>query len=171
MAADGTKLPGFFIFVGMPGKTIAKRELPQLNRLEREHAVFAVQKNAWCDEQLMLQWVDMIWDPFTKQKNRRCILLLDAAYAHHTQAVKEKFASMGTILISLPPGETSKVQVLDVGINRPFKEKVRELVTEHNQNNATTIGRSEMAEVVINAWKTIRRETIVNTYRHIGITN
>jgi len=51
--------------------------------------------------------------------------LLDAASGHKTADVKEIFKKQGTMLAMIPGGLTSKLQPLDISVNKSFKSKVR----------------------------------------------
>jgi hypothetical protein len=71
----------------------------------------------------------------------------------------------------IPPGTTSRAQVLDVGINRPFKDAFKNAVLSwmvNNRESAKKIGREEISEFIILSWDKITSESIINTFRHIG---
>ena len=169
MAGDGYKLPGFHIFTGAPGKTVERRNLPELNRLDRNLANFAVQPKAWCDTEMMLKWIDVVWIPFVRTKTGTCMLLIDCCLSHLTPEVQKALGKANTLTIMLPNGETLAVQVLDVGINKPFKTMVTASIDEHLIRKGTSVGRPEMAAFVIDAWKQITSETIVRTFLKIGL--
>ena len=54
------------------------------------------------------------------------ILFADVHTAQQTEAVKILLRNCGTTLINVPPGTTSRVQPLDVAINKSYKTYVRE---------------------------------------------
>ena len=54
------------------------------------------------------------------------ILLADVHRAQQTANAKKLLQNKSTLLISVPPGCTSRVQPLDVSINKPFKHAIRE---------------------------------------------
>jgi hypothetical protein len=62
------------------------------------------------------------------------------------------------------------VQILDVGVNKPFKDYYRNAVLNWKvqHGNRAKPGRRECAEWIANAWDKIRAETITNTCRSIG---
>jgi DDE superfamily endonuclease len=72
------------------------------------------------DLDLMLQWIEHAWKPSVT-----CLkvsyILLDCWTSHLTTAVKEVFENCNTELDLIPKGNTSKLQPMDVGINKPFK--------------------------------------------------
>ena len=49
--------------------------------------------------------------------------------------MKELLKKHKTFLVSVPPGCTSRVQVVDVLINKPFKDEVRSLFEDHLDKN------------------------------------
>jgi hypothetical protein len=86
---------------------------------------YAVQKKAWMDEERMLDWVERVWKPFTDTRNdRMTMLLLDECTSHMTWRVKDRIISCGTELEFIPAGYTSRLQVMDVGLNKPYKDRV-----------------------------------------------
>ena len=94
-----------------------------MNRQYEKNIYFSVQENAWCDQETFEEWIDFVWMPFVETKRPLpTLLILDQYKVHQQDKILEKLANLGTLVIHLPPGETSKLQVLDVGINKPFKD-------------------------------------------------
>jgi len=52
-------------------------------------------------------------------------LIYDSMRAHLTDAVKAKVKKTNSELAVIPGGLTKELQLLDIGINRPFKAKLR----------------------------------------------
>lgn len=73
------------------------------------------------NESLMLEWIDLVWEPATE--GQRTFLVLDAFVAHFTPAVKQKFKEITTVPLAIPGGCTSKLQPLDVSLNKQFQFK------------------------------------------------
>ena len=71
------------------------------------------QDKAWMDKP-MLEWIDLVWEPATE--GRRALLILDSFSA----AIKERLKKINTVLVVIPGGCMSKVQPLDVSLNKPF---------------------------------------------------
>lgn len=70
-------------------------------------------------------------------------------------------------------GYTSKLQILDVGINKPFKQYCRERQVEYmvSQNSAIEKPtRQVVAHWALEAWNRITIDTIKNSWRRVGIT-
>jgi DDE superfamily endonuclease len=76
------------------------------------------------DEPLMLEWIEKIWKPEVKDK-QQTYLILDKCRTHLTLWVRNAFAACKTEIELIPGGYTSKVQPMDVGSNKPFKNNIR----------------------------------------------
>jgi hypothetical protein len=160
---DGWKLPPFVILKGQRNGRIIAKKLPDLNS-QYDDVVFSCQENAWCDEKAMLEWIELVWKPFATLKYPHLtLLILDQFSVHKTNSVLEALSDLGTIVIHLPPGETSKLQILDVGVNRPFKHYCQLGIHEFD-----TISRAKISQVIQDSWSKITQETINQTYQHIG---
>lgn len=83
--------------------------------------------------------------------------------------VCDQLAELGTQTDFIVAGYTSKLQVLDVGINRPFKDNYEKLLNQYLQDGGEKPGRPLVATWTSLAWSAITVDTIVNTWRHIGI--
>ena len=78
-----------------------------------------VQEKAREDETMMMEWIDLvIWEQATE--GRRALLILDSLSAHITMAIKQKLKEINTVPVVIPGGCTSKVQPLDMNLNKPF---------------------------------------------------
>ena len=111
--ASGHMLPPMIIFKG-------KREL----KFTRPPSyVVTVQKKGWMDGELMSTWLKKIVLPYTKKA--KTLLIIDS-FSAHTDAAFALLASKNNIdLAIIPGGCTSKVQPLDVSLNKPFKDVAR----------------------------------------------
>ena len=169
IALSGEKLPGLCVFAGVRRATVHK-ECRQHSKINPDLFLFTVQKKAWCDEEVMLEWIKRVWKPYINKLGAGpFLLLLDDFSVHHTVKVKMALSKLRTVVLYIPPGATSKAQPLDVGINKPFKsavytQQVQILITDPT----IAIGRSEIATFMINAWKQTSKKSIVKTFRHIG---
>ena len=76
------------------------------------------------NEELVLEWIELVWEPATEW--HRALLVLDSFNAHLTPAVKRKLKEINTIPVFIQGGCTSKVQPLDVCLNKPFKSYIRQ---------------------------------------------
>ena len=78
------------------------------------------------NEHEMLWWVENIWTRQAQCRNNpRSLLILDLFAGHKTDSVKWRFWKKNTDLALIPKGLTSRLQPLDVFINKSFKSKVK----------------------------------------------
>lgn len=77
----------------------------------------------------------------------------------------------GTKVDFIPASMTSTLQVLDVGINKPFKDLVREQYETFMGSNASNAkpSRRNVTDWIIAAWDSITTESVVHTWKKIGI--
>ena len=74
----------------------------------------------------MLEWLKIVWDRRPRAfLNQPSILVLDALKGHLTDSVKNQLRKMNTELV-MPGGKTSVLQPMDVSINKPFKDRLRQ---------------------------------------------
>ena len=111
-----------FVFKAKPGGRV-QREL----RNFPEEAVYTVQHNAWMDESVMLQWVDRVLKPWSETVPENVVpyLLLDSYKVHLMTTVTRQIESLGIEVDHIPGGCTGLAQPIDVGIGKPFKNRVR----------------------------------------------
>jgi hypothetical protein len=108
------------------------------------------------------------------------MLVLDSFKEHLTQQVEEEMRKANTDLVVIPGGITSQLQVLDVVINKPFKDHLRQLyngwLLEGNhalapggklkKPSVTTLG-----EGILTAWGRIYSESILAGFKKCCISN
>jgi hypothetical protein len=175
VTASGVKLDPFLIFSGSKKGPIRVKELKELIGYP-DGIKYTTQNKAWMDEETMLEWIEAVWKPFTKERLGLFLLILDEAKAHMTAKVVQAISKCRTILEIIPGGYTSKLQVLDVGVNRPFKhyyedlsgQFVRKWIMEHPPGEKVKPTRQDVAHWVCNSWNNIPTDGIMNTWRHCG---
>ena len=74
----------------------------------------------WVNEEEMIWWINNIWSKRTSNQllNPRSLLVLDSFRGHLVDSVKQKFYEKSTNIAVIPGGLTSKLQPLDVAINK-----------------------------------------------------
>ena len=81
----------------------------------------------WMDESRVKIWIEKVWRArpggFT---NTQSLLVWDSSRAHLTDTVKQQLRENKTATAVIPGGLTSLVQPLDVSLNKPFKDRLRE---------------------------------------------
>jgi len=107
--ADGSKLPPVIIF-----------KLKNIPRGTFPDGIF-VRANE------MIWWVENVWSKRTNDNsllNPRSLLVLDSFRGHLVDSVKQKFNEAATNMAVIPGGLTSKLQPLDVAMNKSFRSFV-----------------------------------------------
>lgn len=170
--ADGTKLPPIVIF---KGKKIPKN-LPS-------EIIVLMHPKGWMDESGMKTWFDKVWKkrPEGNRINKkRALLVMDSFEGHKTNVIKNIASNANTDLAIIPGGLTSVVQPLDVCLNKPFKDRLREKwnawmssgqFTYTKGGNLKKPDYSIICKQVLEAWAEIPKEMIVKSFKKCGISN
>jgi hypothetical protein len=94
-----------------------------------EEAVYAVQPNAWMEEKRFLDWTKRVWKPFTEwaaaPKHRSC-MIMDEFKVHIVASCLNSVQDTRIKVDFVVGGYTGCVQIMDKGINRPFKGYLRD---------------------------------------------
>jgi hypothetical protein len=169
ISADGTKLPPFFVFKGVPGAKIERALLA-------DNVKGCCQRNGWFDESVIEKYINAILRPYV-QESANAVLLCDHYKVHLMSAFVTSCNNLGIDVEYIPPGYTCVLQPVDVGFNASLKRHVRK---EHHKwcieqyRNVANHARlpSPSKENIMNwvhsAYDSIKEESIVNTFRHIG---
>jgi hypothetical protein len=152
------------------GKT--SRALKDVNKHKAELSV-AFQHKAYMDHSIMLQWVREVLVKYTKK--RHSLLILDAFSGHLKVNVQEALREANVTTIIIPGGCTSRVQPLDVSLNRPFKdilkgkweEYMQETAKEHDHGRIPTPSKNTLAGWIIEANAILNDQTdcIVKSFK------
>jgi DDE superfamily endonuclease len=79
------------------------------------------------NSRLMLDWIAKVIGPWVRSKNGRpTIVILDEFSAHLTSNTKDALEALGCNLVTITGGYTWLLQVMDVGLNKPFKNYLRD---------------------------------------------
>ena len=143
------------------------------------------QEKAWCDQTIMKCWINEEWgnmyfNPATPESSGK-ILCADLHRAQQTATVKRMLQSKNTVLVNIPPGFTSKVQPLDVSINKLFKDYLRTQFEKHHDENielyisnklTASKRRVLVTKSVAEVWEKIKtnKEMIIRAFTKCGIT-
>jgi len=122
------------------------------------------QSKAWMNSKLSLQWLDQFYSNDTH-------LLWDSFSGHKSVAVKERLETVYHTFI--PPRTTAVCQPLDVGVNKPFKDKLKDRWNAWSGHGMglTKTGCWKSASVeqllkwIHEAWQEITTVTILNSFR------
>ncbi len=93
---------------------------------------------------------------------------MDSCAVHETAANKETLGNHGTKVLYIPRGFTSRLQGLDVGVNKPFKHYMRQQFETFMLSNGQKNERLHIIRWMIGPWERITKETITNSWRSIG---
>ena len=116
--ADGRKLPPLLI--------LKRKTSPKSEAFPKDVTVRAQEKE-WMTEELMLEWLKIVWVRRPRTfLNQPSMLVLDAFKGHLTDSVKNQLRKMKTELLVIPGGMTSVLQPVDLSINKPFKDRLRQ---------------------------------------------
>jgi DDE superfamily endonuclease len=138
------KLPPFIIFKGKPNGQIAHKWTGTTGYPST--SIYAVQGKAWIDERTFLLWIEKVWQSSSSLKPHS-YLIMDESTVHLRKSCLNAVYDCRTELDFIIQGYTSKLQVLDVGINKPFKDKVMQSYDEimvKMREKGFTIGCSKM---------------------------
>jgi transposase-like protein len=165
---SGKKLSPFVIFKGKNCRSgYIKREIDGRDGYP-DGMEFGVQDRAWMDEALMLEWIEKVWKP-SISCNKISYLILDECRSHLTAAVRKAFADCNTEVDLIPGGYTSRLQPMDVGLNKPFKGYVRDNFTDwliENRNVKPT--RQDVSKWIMNGWSRVSEQIVLNAFRGSG---
>jgi hypothetical protein len=129
IAGDGTVLPSDILLKGKANGRIAKKEFATFPTSHHYHC----QDATWMDEgvMLMLAWVDQVLWPYVETASDVIIpiLILDSYQCHMIASVTQEIQELGLEVKHIPGGCTSLCQPVDVGFNKPFKDRLWRLWT------------------------------------------
>src|SRR6266542_3780049 len=127
----------------------------------------------------MLWWIETMWTLRNSFGNPRSILRLDSFHDHIVKSVKNRLIEKNTNIAVIPGGCTSKLQPLDVAINKSFKSKVKDWYNDWMISNIhafTPTGKikrpsySTVATWVKESWDEVDVSIIQNSFKCCGIS-
>ncbi len=124
VTAAGDTLTPLIIFKGTPNGRVFK----ETQSFTAGNCVYACQKRAWMDERVCIEWVDKVIKPWAESAPAHVVpfLLLDSYKCHLMETVVKRIQDLGVEVDHIPGGCTGLVQPVDVGINKPLKNLIRE---------------------------------------------
>jgi hypothetical protein len=170
---SGEVLLPLLIFKGAKNGRIEKYELPTLPPV----CLYAVQKKAWMDESMMAVWIEQVLSPWkdTLPPNAVPLLILDSFRVHMMGRIVTKIQSLGIEVQHIPGGCTYLCQPIDVGVNKPIKNKVAEQWEDwvdmegvQQGKEMKTPSREVIANWVGEAYWTLNEETCKNAWKKKG---
>ena len=170
VTASGKILKPFLVFKGKPGARIEQREFPSFSK----ECFYACQDNAWMDEGVMLLWIEKVLKPhvFGAPENIVPILFLDSYRCHMMASVVEKIQDLGVEVEHIPGGCTGLCQPVDVGVNKPLKDRLRRSwlawMTQDAQQNGTVRPptRGDISTWLVDSVGNLSHKIVKNSWRH-----
>jgi DDE superfamily endonuclease len=99
---------------------------------------YAAQECAWMDTPTMHIWTDQVYGPWALRVNGPSMVLLYLGQEHAKQEIVDCSAEFQSYVELRPAHSTSVLQLMDVGINMPFKNDVRMSTTSRTRTTANT---------------------------------
>ena len=170
VTASGHVLTPLIVFKGKPDGRIARREFPTYPA----EMLYACQENAWMDEKVMLMWVDRILQPYimTAPDDVVPILFLDSYRCHMMASVVAAIEDLGVEVEHIPGGCTGLCQPVDIGVNKPFKDRIRHqwemwMIAEGLIHGSTSPpSREDICRWTLEAYQSLPEQMILNSWLH-----
>lgn len=138
------------------------------------------QVKGWMDEKLVKDWLRTVWSQVGGLLRKRNLLVWDSFRAHLCQNVKSVLKESNTDVAVIPGSMTSILQPLDVGVNKPFKDQLRQRWNKwmlDGEHSFTPAGRMKkpglqlICKWILESWEAISPATIVRSFLRCCITN
>lgn len=170
VSASGRVLTPLLVFKGAPNGRIERTEFATYPR----GMVYTCQGNAWMDERVMHLWIDEVLKPYIAAAPPGIVplLLLDSYRCHMMKSTVNAIEDLGVEVEHIPGGCTSLCQPVDVGVNKPFKSRMRKLWEEWmistglNQGKITPPTRKHIAEWCWTSSQDLPPSMVRNAWRH-----
>jgi hypothetical protein len=168
--ASGLILKPLLVFKGAPKGRIARKEFPNFP----PDMIYTCQGNAWMDEGVMLTWVEQVLKPhvMTAPEGVIPILFLDSYRAHMMTSVVKQITALGVEVEHIPGGCTGLCQPVDIGVNKPFKHRIRQQweqwMIDIGLQGAQTCppSREDIVKWTLQAKNEMPRQIVINSWRH-----
>ena len=183
ITAAGGKLPPYIIFKAKNKGKIEKLLQTDPN-VQLNKCFVACNQNAWSTEDIIKDWYAKVWLKYLSSNEldndeKKGYLILDKATSHYTNNLISLFNKGDNIISFIPGGLTRFFQPLDVSINKPFKQALKEKYVDFCLNNASEdaqskMSRTKMIQCICDIWydeKIISKEMVYKSFRVTGIGN
>ena len=173
VSGSGVKLAPLVIFKGSPRGRIIRELLGDDYNHNNMH--YTVQEKAWMNTRTYHLWITQVLVPyFAAQRligDGYGYLLQDICTVHCTHENIVALSDAGIQCDYIPAGYTGILQVMDKGVNKPFKQFIRQeslqwLISQPPNTKPT---RQIIAQWIHAAWEQVTVDTIVNTWATVGI--
>lgn len=152
----GQKLPPFLVLKGSNERIE-----------ERQSVIIVYATKAWSTQSVIMKWIERTF-PLVYMGSSRGLLFWDSASTHRAIAMRSFLSSRRIDQVVIPAGMTSYLQSLDIAINKPFKDSIREEINDYiehrmqrnERGNFVKPSVEELCRWVRNAWDGISTETL-----------
>ena len=128
ISADRDKLKPLIIFKGKSGGLVEKN-LSKNSYFLQNKCLICVNQNVWTTDSIIKVWFNKIWLEYLKETDNLCenvgYLILDRATSHQIPNIIDKFKTKDKFFTYIPHGLTRFIQLLNVVVNKPFKDQLR----------------------------------------------
>ena len=164
---SGIKLPAMVIWQGVPNGRIAREVLGQL--FARDNIKHTVQVRGWMDSDKYQLWVREVLVPYLN--GRYGYLLQDQFSVHMKEENIATTQRAGVEVDFIPVGYTACLQVLDKGVNKPFKQFIRDhsIAWLQEAPQGAKPNCLDVTNWISNSWNQISAETITNTWNSLQL--
>ena len=138
------------------------------------------QAKGWMDESLVKDWLNSVWSKVGRLLRKRNLLVWDSFRAHVSDNVKRVLKNSRTDVAVIPGGMTSLLQPLDVSVNKPFKDNLRQywnkwmLDGNHTFTPAGRIRKPDLRQIcqcILESWSAISPDIFKRSFLKCCITN
>ena len=170
---SGKKLTPYIIFNAKLNGCIMM-EFSKVNSGYPENAHLTVKDNAWMDEQCCFEWVEKCVKPWAESAPVGIIplLFLDSYRCHQQASVVNSIAELGVEVQFIPGGCTGLCQAVDVGVNKPLKNRMCQMWEEYmleeglQQLKTCPSSQQKMVHWCIDALQDLPEDLVKNAWRH-----
>lgn len=122
IALNGNFLPCQLIYKGKTNRCFQKN-IPSSVKITRR------EDKSWANSETVIHFISNIIIPYVNEQrlhaNEKCLLIMDVFKSHLMANVLHLLKNNGISVIFVPPGMTGELQALDVGIIKPWKDRMR----------------------------------------------
>ena len=140
--ASGWALPAQIIFAAAKHQSIWYHELP-------EDYTISVSKNGWTTDQLGVEWLQKVFEPYTASRTTGGyrLLILDGHGSHATAGFDRFCMERKIIPLYMPPHSSHLLQPLDVSCFAPLKHLYGQRVQEEMQKGIHSVGKEDFIHI------------------------
>ena len=123
------------------------------------------------DHRDIKNWIDQVWTPFALEKGDMIFLLMDELSDHVMASCSNQIKGYGTTIDYILGGYTSKLQLIDVDVNKAFKGYIRQAYENFLIGNIEhrLVRREYIVQWIEIGWEKIKVETITRTWTKVVI--